>query len=263
MPARGNLRTVVSVAALVVVALMVGSTVGLVAAHPGPGADQTDQHLWAHIDALDEPGTINASGNPLHWTKLKGVPPGIADGLDDDRPPIGFGLEYASPAIGTVLRVNTTEIQRRVGSCASGDAIRSVNQDGSVVCEPTRPLGHQYVDGNVGSLNSESFRSVGALALPAGTFMVWAKLVVEATSGPGQGFRAVCRLVAGSQIDVAEIWGEQGVHFVDTLSMLSAAGSGSPWTADVQCRDFGSDLDGRDLRILAIPADAVTTTTGP
>lgn len=32
---------------------------------------------------LSAPGIINSVGNPVDWTKLKGVPPGFADGLDD------------------------------------------------------------------------------------------------------------------------------------------------------------------------------------
>jgi hypothetical protein len=36
----------------------------------------------AGLSALAAPGTINAAGNPVDWTKLKGVPDGIADGVD-------------------------------------------------------------------------------------------------------------------------------------------------------------------------------------
>ena len=33
---------------------------------------------------LSKPGTINDSGNPVDWTRLKGVPGGLADGFDSD-----------------------------------------------------------------------------------------------------------------------------------------------------------------------------------
>lgn len=36
----------------------------------------------AALSALASPGTINQSGNPVDWTKLKGVPDGFADGFD-------------------------------------------------------------------------------------------------------------------------------------------------------------------------------------
>jgi hypothetical protein len=35
------------------------------------------------VPDLGDPGTINAAGNPVDWTQLKGVPAGIADGTDD------------------------------------------------------------------------------------------------------------------------------------------------------------------------------------
>ena len=34
-------------------------------------------------DELQNPGTVNDSINPVDWTKLKSVPPGFADGVDD------------------------------------------------------------------------------------------------------------------------------------------------------------------------------------
>ena len=34
-------------------------------------------------EELEHPGTINQSGNPVDWTKLKNVPGGLADGVDD------------------------------------------------------------------------------------------------------------------------------------------------------------------------------------
>jgi hypothetical protein len=43
------------------------------------------RHLWRqHIKPkLSTPGTLNAPGNPVDWTKLKGVPSDFADGVDD------------------------------------------------------------------------------------------------------------------------------------------------------------------------------------
>jgi hypothetical protein len=42
------------------------------------------RHLWRdHIKPrLASRGTLNASGNPVNWTKLKNVPKGLADGDD-------------------------------------------------------------------------------------------------------------------------------------------------------------------------------------
>jgi hypothetical protein len=43
-----------------------------------------DPATQAELDALATAGTINASANPVHWTKLKGVPSGFGDGDDAD-----------------------------------------------------------------------------------------------------------------------------------------------------------------------------------
>jgi hypothetical protein len=44
-----------------------------------------DHDAWYYRRSdLDSAGTINASGNPVAWTRLKGVPSGFADGVDDD-----------------------------------------------------------------------------------------------------------------------------------------------------------------------------------
>jgi hypothetical protein len=43
------------------------------------------RHLWRdHIKPrLANAGSLNAPSNPVDWTKLKGVPPDFADGIDD------------------------------------------------------------------------------------------------------------------------------------------------------------------------------------
>jgi hypothetical protein len=87
------------------------------------------------VTLLGTAGTINQSSNPVHWTKLKGVPAGFADGTDDLGPAYsaGFGLDLA----GTQFAVNPAQVQRRVAdTCASGASIRAIAQDGSVTCQP-------------------------------------------------------------------------------------------------------------------------------
>jgi hypothetical protein len=44
-------------------------------------------------EELSEDGTINLPGNPVDWTKLKGVPEGLADGVDDEGTGDGHSLD--------------------------------------------------------------------------------------------------------------------------------------------------------------------------
>jgi hypothetical protein len=44
--------------------------------------DELEATVATAASGLSTPGTINQAGNPVDWTKLKGVPDGLADGLD-------------------------------------------------------------------------------------------------------------------------------------------------------------------------------------
>jgi hypothetical protein len=96
------------------------------------GASQADFN--AFVALLGSAGTINADSNPVHWTRLKGVPAGFADGTDDVGPSYaaGAGLNLA----GTTFSVDPTQVQHRISdSCPAGASIRAIAQDGSVTCQ--------------------------------------------------------------------------------------------------------------------------------
>ncbi len=78
---------------------------------------------------------LNSSGGGghVHWDNLTAVPTGLADGDDDTTYVSGAGLTLD----GITFSVVTTTIQQRVvDACGVGYAIREIDVDGSVICEP-------------------------------------------------------------------------------------------------------------------------------
>lgn len=77
------------------------------------------------------PYSLYAKNSP--WTGLIGIPTGFSDGIDNDTTySAGTGITLSSG----VFSANTTYLQRNVnGTCTEGQAIRIINDDGTVTCE--------------------------------------------------------------------------------------------------------------------------------
>ena len=90
------------------------------------------------------------------WSGLTGVPSGFADGVDNDTL---YGAGAGLILTGTQFSVNPTLIQTRVfEACGPGFNIQQINQDGTVVCQPSG--GPLYAPGFGLSLQGNTFNVV-------------------------------------------------------------------------------------------------------
>ena len=91
------------------------------------GHAHDDRYYTQHF--LSTPGTLNDSSNPVDWTKLRGVPAGFADGVDDaGGAGDGHSLDAADGDPVNVVFVNNTG-NVGVGTLGPGEKI---DVDGSV-----------------------------------------------------------------------------------------------------------------------------------
>ncbi|MBS3784780.1 MAG: hypothetical protein KGY78_10095, partial [Anaerolineae bacterium] len=171
------------------------------------------------------------------WSGLTGIPEGFKDGEDDDTTYMaGTGLNL----VGAVLSADTTTLQRRVsGSCGSGNAIRVIDEDGTVTCEsvgggvdPHDHLGETWT-GNTPLTISGSFAMAPLVLNNGGAGAVGS----QSPQQDGDGLRIQSAEDDGVQIDSA---GDEGVFVVsagedgvlvesagrDAFSAVDAGGDG-------------------------------------
>jgi hypothetical protein len=224
-------------------------------AAPGAGAhdDGTTSHLWLdHIKPMKIAGTINDPANPVDWTKLKGVPAGFVDGIDNGVSKAGFGLGIGR---GPFFFVKPEVIQRRIDSfCATGQAIKSVEQDGSVNCTKGPRAFTKVLKGDLGPL-CDTGCTMGTLVLEPGTWAISAKLWVQQDLADPDDVFAECFLHAGGLSDRAIVVSASSFSAAATLSLQLVATLTSNVHASVECNDGDvGQAHGHDLSIMAIRA---------
>ncbi|MET1012122.1 MAG: hypothetical protein ABWY83_07050, partial [Actinomycetota bacterium] len=157
-----------------------------------PGArahvGETFGHLWnEHIKPkLATPGTINAGENPVDWTKLKGVPSGLADGRDQGVDQ-AVGASGGGPNPSTVLQffaepvtVTVTSASQRIlvtshngfGAGSSGATFLDLNICHQRLFGPVTPVG-DFILGNQAPPNTRVPMGLSKiLQLPVGQYWV-------------------------------------------------------------------------------------------
>ncbi len=238
-------RSSVFTGVLVATLLVVVSVVGQAAAHDSG----TTSHLWEHFKGLKVAGTINADTNPVDWTKLKGVPAGLADGVDDGVTVAGFGLNKVLSA----FWVDPEEVQKRVTTaCPAGQAIKSIRQDGTAACALVSQ-GVSKTSASTGIICND-WCEEGRVTLSPGTWAVSAKIVVYNWGQLQEDEIEVdCQLHASGAIDRASFWLEDDSQATLHLQILATIAQGGDLGAYLDCRDNDvGDLGGSDLSIIAI-----------
>ena len=237
-------RSSVLTGVLVATLLVAASVVGRAAAHDSG----TTSHLWEHFKALKVAGTINADTNPVDWTKLKGVPGGLADGVDDGVTVAGFGLNK----VFTAFYVDPEEVQKRVvTACPSGQAIRSISQAGTAVCAPVSQA-LITTDADTGII-CNAWCVEGSLTLPPGTWAITAKIVINQDDIDEDELIFECQLHAGGVFDEGRFVISDGRIATVSTQVVATVAQGGNLTAALHCqdRDYGDSV-GRNLSIMAI-----------
>ncbi len=198
----------------------------------------------------------------------------------------GAGLSGGGTSGDVTLSADTSFLQRRVTPCAAGQAINTIAPDGTSTCiavggggggtgditgvtagsgltgggsagdvalalDPAaKATGFSGYKNSPGTATATA-RTVGALSLPAGNYLIFAKIIVAA-SVPGT-VLTECVLAAAGDTDRAEGAVDSGTPS-QTLSMNAAHAFAAAGQATVTCRTLGigGTVNLSDLKISAI-----------
>lgn len=157
-------------------------------------AQTLDGKSLKEIHAEETDPTVAASvKDGVAWNELSGIPAGFADGTDADSGgditgvTAGAGLTGGGTSGNVTMSVNTSAIQQRVsGTCAAGSSIRSVNADGTVVCEADDAGITSESDPQVGSNTAGYVPRWDGSALVTGSLYDSGTRIGLGTTAPGE-----------------------------------------------------------------------------
>lgn len=207
----------------------------------------SNEMLHACVDAgtgdviiIDPSGSCDISDTPVTWPAE--VRPG--EGLKDT----GGG------ATNEPLDVDFKIVQRRVnGMCPNGEAIRRIDDDGQVICEPTRPRSWSARDSRGGDVPDRGTGPILRLDLPAGAYFFVATLAAGTTRTGWEPdkFNVVrCSLerAGGASLNSGNFIVPPASRSHGTIAISAATVEvDSGLTIDLSCLDFGHESEYNDM----------------
>lgn len=101
--------------------------------YPPPPAAHTHDDRYYTESELNGPGTINTPSNPVDWTKLKNVPAGFADGVDDaGGSGDGHSLDASDGSPADVVYVDA-DGEVGIGTTSPGYALEVYNNTSAIL----------------------------------------------------------------------------------------------------------------------------------
>jgi hypothetical protein len=159
--------------------------------------------------------------------------------------------------------LDSSVVQRRVGGdCQAGDSVRAVNGDGSVACS-SGPAAFSTFVNDTGQICDVGCTEATLHDIPAGTYLIIAKIRIDQFDHDVSFTTAQCELVAGSDpstddVDFADFAVGDADNPVATLPMQVVHTFASTDNASINCHDAGSgDVSGRFARITAVRLGAL------
>ena len=224
------------------------------------------KHLWTKhiVPKLSAEGTINDPKNPVDWTKLKGVPEGFADGVDDGdgnsggditSVTAGQGLTGGGETGDVELEADFGAVQQKItGTCSGDESVGGVSSTGTLACDPDEPAAFSTSNDPEQGLTT-SFKQVAGLLVPPGDYLATAKLTADDQPGGGEGEWLVdCILESGASTDTSRAGGKG--KFESTPMSLTLVHRFAPagGLIRLRCREIASfdEATIRNVKLTAI-----------